>query len=189
MCFACDFWCWLMWDCVPLNKTFFLEENNQLKAKIRSWFWCLYNNDLCRCFSSPNQLIAYISCLFSNLLQFYSCFRNLLLPPWIPHLLPLKGWKSVWENWEVSPWNKQEGDQQSKAYLLQVAKEQNLMEVRSLMKEQRLKRFLEMSGNIYPDCSEESSTLISKSLVIIFVHMWKGWTWRSLLKFGLQLLV
>jgi len=30
-------------------------------------------------------------------------------------------------------------------------KQQNLTAVRSLLKEQRLKRFLELSGNIYPD--------------------------------------
>jgi len=30
-------------------------------------------------------------------------------------------------------------------------KKQNLTVVRSLLKEQRLKRFLELSGNIYPD--------------------------------------
>jgi len=30
-------------------------------------------------------------------------------------------------------------------------KQQNLSMVRTLLKEQRLKKFLEMSGNIYPD--------------------------------------
>ena len=94
MCFPCDFWCWLTWDCVPLNKIF-LEEKNPLKAKIWRCFWCLYNNALCSCFSSRNQPISHISCFFSNLLHSSSCFRNLFLPPWIPHLLLLKGWKPM----------------------------------------------------------------------------------------------
>jgi len=35
-------------------------------------------------------------------------------------------------------------------------KQQNMTVVRSLLKEQRLKRFLELSGNIYPDLVKSS---------------------------------
>jgi len=49
-------------------------------------------------------------------------------------------------------------------------KEQKLMELRSLLKEQMLKRFLEMSGNIYPDLVRVFNTNFT-SLVTRFIHM------------------
>jgi len=46
-------------------------------------------------------------------------------------------------------------------------KQQKLMEVRNLLKEQMLKRFMEMSGNIYPDLVRVFFKILN-FLVIIF---------------------
>jgi len=75
-------------------------------------------------------------------------------------------------------------------------KQQNLIVVKSLLKEQRLKRFLEMSGNIYPDLVKVFYTNLQFNGDILISHV-KGvdieitnevWTTITRLKFcGLRI--
>jgi len=60
----------------------------------------------------------------------------------------------------------------------------NLTVVRNLLKEQRLKRFLEMSGNIYPDLVKVFYTNLQFVCNILNSHV-KGWTLKSPMRFGL----
>ena len=127
----------------------------------------LYNHGLCSCFSSQIQPIVFFSGFTTNTIVYLHFLLevNLLSMDSTPSTAKRIKTRAVRKPERLESWFYGKGEQIEK-YLHETSrkvinnpklitfswlKQHKLMQVRSLLKEQMLKRFLENSGNIYPD--------------------------------------